>query len=186
MTNPVEVDTPPERQAGRSTRRALLGFGVVGAALAASRSVGAASGGGDALASKVIGVELAARDLYRVAPDDFIADGLASVLASNHAAFAERISGITGLSASSRDDELFDSMQGAFTAGDTAAALELENTLAATQAALLGVTDNSTLLSAISSIVSAESRNAAVIAAESGADLEAILVNSASPLTAEA
>jgi len=187
VTNPVEVDAPTERPDRRSTRRALLGLGVVGAALAASRSVGAAAGDeGDQLAQRVIGVELAARDLYLAAPDGFVADGLAEVFASNHAAFADRISGITGLSANQRDDAFFDSMESAFSGGDTAAALELENTLAATHAELLGVIDDGTLLSAITSIVSAESRNAAVIASETGADLDVIIVNSAAPLTPEA
>jgi hypothetical protein len=187
VTNPVEVDTTTERPASRSTRRALLGLGVVGAALAASRSVGAAATAeADAVATFVIGLELAARDLYRAAPDDFIADGLASVLASNHAAYADRISGITGLPSSGADAALFDSLEAAFSSGDTAAALELENSLVATHGELLGLTDNSTVLSAITSIISAESRIAAVIAAESGSDIDAILVNSAAPLAPEA
>jgi hypothetical protein len=186
VTNPVEVDTPTEPQARRSTRRALLGLGVVGAALATSRSASAATNERVALGTYVIGLELAARDLYRAAPDDFVVDGLAHVLANNHAAYADRISGIMGIPARGRDDAIFDALEAAFAAGDAAAALEVENTLAATQAALLELTDDSTLLSAITSIVSAESRNAAVIATESGADLETVLVNSAAPLAPEA
>lgn len=187
MTNHDAVDTTSQPTVSRSTRRALLGLGVVGAALATSRSVSAASGAEmDAMATAVIGAELAASDLYRAAPADMGADGLPAVLAANHAAFAQRISGIVGISANTRADALYDSMVSDFEAGDLDAAVGLENSLAATQAALLGKTDNPTLLSAIASIVSAESRQAAVLATEAGDDVDVIISNPAEPLAPEA
>jgi hypothetical protein len=180
VTNPSAVDTTPEPTVGRSTRRALLGLGVIGAALAASRPASAgAFPDQSGLAEFVIGAELAARDLYRAAPSDMGADGLAEVLAEHHEAYAERIAGITGISADTPFDQLLSGGMDAFASGDLAAALELENSLAATHAALLAETDDSTLLSALASIVSAESRHAAVLAAESGADLDAVFTNTA-------
>ncbi len=190
VTNPDAVDTTPEPTGRRSTRRALLGLGAVGAALAASRSVSAAPGesdaSSDAIVSFVIGAELAARDLYLAAPADMGADGLPAVLARHHEAYAERISGIAGMSARGRDDALYDSMASAFESGDLAQALELENTLIATHAALLGETDDLTMLRAVASIVSAESRHAAVLASEDDAELDAILTNPATSLAPEA
>ena len=186
MTNPDVVDTTAEPTVGRSTRRALLGLGVVGAALATSRTVSAAAGpDSTSVGEFVIGIELAARDLYRAAPDDMVADGFPAVLARHHEAYAERISGILGVPAANADEAMFTSMESAFAAGDLAAALSLENSLAATHASLLGETDDSALLRAIASIVSAESRHAAAIAASSGADLDEILINSAEPLAPE-
>lgn len=181
MTNPTVVDTTSGSTTGRTTRRALLGLGVVGAALAASRPASASpfpdqSG----LAEFVIGAELAARDLYRAAPADMGAEGLPEVLADHHEAYAERISGITGIPADTPYDQLLTGGMDAFSSGDLTAALDLENSLAATHAALLGETDDPTLLSALASIVSAESRHAAVLAAESGADLDAVFINTAS------
>lgn len=189
VTNPDAVDTTSEPTGRRSTRRALLGLGAVGAALAGSRSVSAAPGdsdASDAIVSFVIGAELAARDLYLAAPADMGADGLPAVLARHHEAYAERISGIAGMSARGRDDALYDSLESAFESGDLAQALELENTLVATHAAVLGETDDLTMLRAVASIVSAESRHAAVLASEDDAELDAILTNPATPLAPEA
>lgn len=181
MTNPSAVDTTSQPTVGRSTRRALLGLGVVGAALAASRPASAgAFPDQEGLAEVIIGAELAARDLYLAAPSDMGAEGLPEVLASHHEAYAERLSGITGIRADTPYEQLLTSAMDAFSSGDIAAALDLENSLAATHAALLGETDDPNLLNALASIVSAESRHAAVLATESGADLEATFINTAS------
>ena len=158
----------------------LLGLGVAGAALAASRSVSAGAFPDQAgLANFVIGAELAARDLYRAAPSDMGAEGLPEVLARHHDAYAERISGLTGIAADTPYDQLLSGAMDAFSSGDINAAIDLENSLATTHAALLGETDDAPLLRALASIVSAESRHAAVLAAESDADLDAIFTNPA-------
>lgn len=187
MTNPVAVDTTSDTTARRSTRRALLGLGAVGAALATSRTVSAAADDSStSLATFIIGAELAARDLYRAAPDDMLPNSLTTVLALHHEGYAERVSGIVGQRAIGRDDALFDSLSSAFEAGDLDAALELENSLAATHAALLAETDDVPSLRALASIVSAESRHAAVVATEAGAGLDAVITNPAAPLAPEA
>ena len=182
MTNPAVADNAATDQvANRSTRRALLGLGVAGAALAASRSVSAAPSGTD-LAAFAISAELAAHDLYTEADGE-----LWEVLSESHRAFAERIAGISGVSANTRNDELYDSLAGAFASGDpSGTALGLENALAATHTELLGMVDDSAVLAVIASIIASESRHAAVIASQSGASLDAVLVNSAEPLSPEA
>ena len=182
MTNPAVADhTPNDQVANRPTRRALLGVGVAGAALAVSRTVSAASPGPD-LAGFAISAELAARDLYDAADGE-----LWSVMSDSHGAFAERLAGITGVSASQRNEELYSAFSVAFLGSNTSeAALELENTLAATHSELLGMIDDETLLAAIASIVASESRHAAAIATTSGADLDTVLVNSAAALSPEA
>lgn len=182
MTNPAVADhTPNDQVANRSTRRALLGVGVAGVALAVSRSVSAAAPGPD-LAGFAISAELAARDLYDVADGE-----LWSVMSDSHGAFAERLAGITGVSAGERNEELYSAFAVAFLGSNTAeAALELENTLAATHSELLGMIDDETLLAAIASIVASESRHAAAIATTSGAGLDTVLVNSAAALSPQA
>ncbi len=179
MTNPAVADnTATDQVANRSTRRALLGLGVAGAALAASRSVAAAPSGTD-LATFAISAELAARDLYALADGD-----LWDVMSDSHRAFAEHLAGITGVSADIRNESLFSDFAASFESDDpAAAATTLENTLAATHGELLALVEDGALLAAIASIVASESRHAATIASISGADLDTVLVNSAAPLT---
>lgn len=182
MTNPAVADNAAiDQVVNRSTRRALLGLGVGGAALAISRSVSAAPSGAD-VAAFAISAELAASDLYAAAEGD-----LWEVLSESHRAFAERIAGLSGVSANRRNEELYDSLVDSFSSGDpSATALGLENVLAATHTDLLGLIDDAAALGVIASIIASESRQAAVIATESGASLDVVLVNTAEPLSPEA
>jgi hypothetical protein len=184
VTNPAAAETTAtDHVASRTTRRAMLGLGAFGAAMAAAKSAAAAPGPDPlALAEFAVSAELAAQELYQLADGD-----LWAVLASHHGAYAERISGIAGLSARGRDDALYDSYSGAFSSGDPSeAALELENTLAATHTELLGMFEDTTDAAALASIATTESRHAATIAALSGADLDTQLTNSAAALAPEA
>jgi hypothetical protein len=184
VTNPAAAETTPTDQvASRATRRAVLGLGAFGAAMAAARTASAAAGTDpSAMAEFAMSAELAARDLYGLADGD-----LWSLMASHHSAYAERIAGIAGLSARGRNDAIFDSMSDAFSADDPSeAALELENTLAATHTELLGLIETRRIVAAIASIATTESRHAATIAAIAGADLDTQLTNSAAALAPEA
>ena len=182
VTNPATADSTAFDQ-GRTTRRAMLGLGAFGTVLATARTASAAAGSeASSIADFAMRAELTAQALYELADGD-----LWSVMAEHHAAYAQRIAGIAGLSAVGRLDTVYDELSGAFSAGDPSdAALELENTLAATHTELLGMTDDGTSISAIASIAITESRHAATIAALSGADLETQLVNSAAALAPEA
>ena len=185
MTNPAAAETTAtDHVASRTTRRAVLGLGAFGAAMAAATTASAAAPETDpsGLAEFAMSAELAARDLYELADGD-----LWALLASHHAAYAERIAGIAGLSARGRSDAIYDSMSDAFSSDDpTDAALELENTLTATHTELLGLIESRRVVAAIASIVTTESRHAATIAATSGADLDTQLTNSAAALAPEA
>jgi phage I-like protein len=184
VTNPAAAETTDTDQvASRTTRRAVLGLGAFGVAMAAARTASAAAGTDPSeLAEFAMSAELTARDLYQLADGD-----LWSLMASHHSAYAERIAGIAGLSARGRNDAIFDSLSDAFSSGDPSdAALELENTLAATHTELLGMIDSRRIVAAIASIATTESRHAATIAATSGADLDTQLTNSAAALAPEA
>ncbi len=182
MTNPAPAASTASDQ-GRTTRRAVLGLGAFGTVLATARTASAAAGAeASSIADFAMRAELTAQALYQLADGD-----LWSVMAEHHGAYAQRIAGIAGLSATGRLDDVYDSLSGAFSSGDPSeAALELENTLAATHTELLGMTDDGPSISAIASIAITESRHAATIAALSGADLDTQLVNSAAALAPEA
>lgn len=182
MTNPAVADQNAPGPASTATRRTLLGLGAVGAALAVSRTASAALTDDDlSLAGFAIGAELAASQLYTGRDGD-----LWQVLATSHRAFAERMAGITGVSADSANEEILAALGPAFDADAEAAALELENTLAATHVGLIGQVVDVELAGAMASIVAAESRHAAVVAAQSDAGLDAVLVNTAVAVVPEA
>ena len=181
VTNPAADTAATDQDASRTSRRALLGLGAVGAVLATSRTATAAPRPQD-LADFAISAELAAADLYAEADGD-----LWSVLSSSHQAFAEALSGLSGIPASGRDDALYDANAEAFKSGDpSAAALELENSLVATHNSLTETFDDPAALAMIASISASESRHAATIATQSGAGLDAALTNTASALSPEA
>ncbi|MEY2958326.1 MAG: hypothetical protein RLZZ01_894 [Actinomycetota bacterium] len=179
MTDPAVAESPT---AEHRSRRALLGAGLVGAALAiaAPRAAEASTGPGlsDAdkrLAAFAIALELTARDLY----DEAIAAGSTSdawsIMREQHEAYATRLAGLAGLSANTRDDAVFDSLQGAFATVDPVdAAQDLENVAAATHIGLLDSIQATSMASIVSAIAAMESRHSTVlglIAGKTGSDL---------------
>lgn len=175
----------------RSTRRALLGAGVVGAALALAGSRPAAaqsSGGGlsaddSALVSAAVGVELAARDLYDEAIAAGAGDDLWQVLREQHESYGQRLSGIAGISANTRDDAVFDALQSSFATSDPAvAAFELESAAAATHLELLRRVTDTNSAGAIASIAAMESRHAAITGRLAGQPDDSLFTNAASPI----
>ena len=181
----------------RSSRRALLGALVGGAAVAlvGGRSVTATtespglSDDDQALAGSAIALELAARDLYDSAIAAGADDDIWMAMREQHEAYGQLLAGIAGISVLSRDDATFDELGGGFDTGDpAAAALDLENVVAATHLDLLGRVDDAGLAGAIASFVTMESRHATVLATISGRgdDLDALFVNPATALDIEA
>jgi len=175
------------------SRRALLGAGVIGAALAVA-------GGRPATATAVlpdsdraraefaIGLELAARDLYETAIAAGAEGPMWPTMRDQHSAYAERLAGISGISADFRNDAVYDALAGSFDTDDPAAAGQaLENVAAATHTALIGIVTDRTLTAAMASIVSMESRHAAVLAwlAGNGDDFDALFLNSATAVSPE-
>ena len=176
----------------RSSRRALLGAGLVGAALALTggRSVSAAATPGlsdddKVIAAFAISLELTARDLYDAAIAAGSSDDLWHVMREQHEAYGTRISGLAGLSAVRRIDTFYDSLVDAFSVADPLdAALELENVAAATHIDLLNDIEDTGFAEIAASIASMESRHAAVLGMEAGLSGDDLFVNPATPVEA--
>lgn len=197
------TDSAPADQAAtdRSSRRALLGAGVLGAAFAMASSVAdsqVASAGASttplsdadlALAGFAISVELAARDLYQAAVDGGRSAEAWSIMRDQHSAYAQRLAGVSGISADTRNAAVYDLLAPAF-AGDKPAnaSFDLENTAAATHGDVLAAVADTELAEVIASIAAMESRHAAYWAERSGRgeNFDALFTNSATALTPEA
>jgi hypothetical protein len=178
----------------RTTRRALIGAGAIGAALAlaGARPAAATVGLSDddlALAGFAIALELTARDLYDTAIAAGAAGPVWSTMREQHEAYAVRLSGITGISADNRDQQTYDLLQDAFTTSSpAAAAFDLEDVAAATHIQLIGKVEDVGIATAMASFVSMESRHATVLAtlAGLGDDFDALFLNAATALSPEA
>lgn len=176
----------------RSSRRALLGAGVVGAALAltGARSATAAATPGlsdddKALAAFAIALELTARDLYDAAIAAGSSDEVWGVMREQHESYATRIAGLAGLSANTRNEEIYAELEDGFSTSDpTAAAQELENTAAATHIALLGQIETVTFAEIAAAIGAMESRHSTVLGLIAGESGDTLFVNPATPVEA--
>jgi hypothetical protein len=176
----------------RPTRRALLGVGLVGAALAIARSDTVSAGPSGlsesdvSLAEFAIANELAARDLYDQAIGAGASEAIWSVLREQHESYAQRIAGIVGVPANTRNEALYASLSDGFnTATPATAAFELESVTAATSIDLLSSVADPAPADALASIAAMESRHATVLAAMSGRgnDFDALFESSATPIT---
>ena len=192
MTDSAVAD---QAETDRPTRRALFGAGVIGAALAmaGSRSASATATSGlseddSALVMFAISFELSARDLYDAAIGAGAKGELWTVMREQHSAYAERLAGIIGVPADTRNDEVFDALESGFISSTSKAAFDLENTAAATHIELLGRIDDTNVAGALASIVATESRHATHLAdlAAMGDDLDALFLNTATALSPEA
>lgn len=188
-----------------ASRRSLLGaLGAAGlagtaAALAAGRPAGAApadepnapTAADKELLAGAMRLELAARDLYEATLGTGVSGDAATligVMAENHEAYAQSIAGAAGLSADTRNDDVYDALVGSFETSDLAAFAEaahgLEQSAIATHTDLLGRYEGIDGVELTASIVVVEARHAAVLAdiAGLGDDLSAVLDNSAEPI----
>jgi hypothetical protein len=132
-----------------------------------------------------IGVELAARDLYQAAIDAGASGTAWTILADQHSQYAQRVAGLTGIPANTHDATVYDSRVANFQGDRPAnAAYELENTLIATNATLLGQIVDANVADALASVVSMESHHAAYLAERSGrgGNLDALFTCTGTPL----
>ena len=182
-----------------SSRRSLLGLGGIvaaGTAVAIASSTSAAAApdkptDADRVAlNAALRLELAARDLYRQATAELDGDvaQLASVVAQNHEAYAQAISGVIGISANERDDDVFNAQRSLFAVSDArefgAAAQALENSAVATHTEFLANYESIDAIELTASIITTESRQAVVFTSLAGfaSNLDEMLSNSAAPL----
>lgn len=154
MTTPIEStsESPPTTAAPRRPTQAdtrLLGFAQT--------------------------VELAARDLYRLA----VAAGAGgqqlpslAAIAAHHDSYAQAISAVIGTSApQTRDENVFQLLRSSFeTKSDSMAraAHDLENTLVATHQSLLAALDGTEGAALVASIMITEARHSAAMASLAG------------------
>ena len=119
--------------------------------------------------AEAIALELAARDLYDAAIESGADDPIWHALREQHESYAQRLAGIVGQSASTADTDLFDELRGTFAASDPSeAAAALENSLAAGHTERLAAVTSGDLSGAIASIITAEARQATVLALLAG------------------
>lgn len=129
--------------------------------------------------AEAIALELAARDLYDVAIGAGADDPIWQALREQHESYAQRLAGVVGLSADTADADLVDRLGGGFAGSAPAeSAAALENELAAGHTERLPAVTGGELASAIASIITAEARQATVLAVWAGeTDPDVLFVN---------
>ena len=176
---------------GARDRRAMLIAGLAGAvvAIAGASRVTAAENDFTAAELDILRfaqrLELTARDLYDAAMAAGATGAIWEAMSEQHEAYAQSIAGLTGMSADSRNDEVYDALAPAFGSSAAAeAAYDLESAAAATHIEVLGLLSHRPAAELIASIISAESRHCVVLAdlTGRGTDLTALLVNNAQPI----
>jgi hypothetical protein len=169
-----------DQAAPTTSRRGLIGAlgaaGIAGAAaLSIARPASAAPTSpteGDAeFLRQAMELELTAEALYREAIDAGLSDvagETAAVFAENHVAYASEIAGAAGFSANTRNEAVFELLQSTFATSNVKAfaeaALNLENTAAATHTALLAGYESVNARKLTASIIVVEGRMATVLA----------------------
>lgn len=192
MTDSAVADhAAPDAAPHRTSRRALLGAGAIGAAVAlvGTRPASASAGRSDddrALLDFAISFELAARDLYDEAVSAGATGSIWELLSEQHESYAQLLAGIAGAPADGRNDTVFDTYTGGFRSSTRAAAFEFENIAAATHTDLLQSIGDDEAAGGIASIAAMESRHAAVLAGIAGMDDPvSLFLNTAAPLVPE-
>jgi len=128
-------------------------------------------------------LELSARDLYRHrldSADDGDLGPVISVMAENHEAYAQAIAGHIGVSADTRNDDVYEALEAAF--GGSAdeflsAARSLEEDAVATHSALLDDYESDDAIVLTGSILVVEARHSTVLADILDIPLEERFVN---------
>ena len=173
--SPVDLDPA----APATSRRGLIGaLGAVGLASAAALSIArpasaaptSPTDGDKELLFEALRLELSAAALYRAALDAGLADAageVATVFAANHTAYADKIAGIAGFSADTRNEEVYEQNESAFATSNVEAFAEaansLENTAAATHTELLADYESVNARKLTASILVVEARMATVL-----------------------
>jgi hypothetical protein len=185
-----------------SSRRSLLGAGL-GASILATALSSLSSGTAGALQPSTsvdedrellklaMGLELAARDLYDLAATAGADPAVTRAMREQHESYAQAIAGTTGGSARQRNDTVYNQFRSGFASASTTAvakvAYDLESAAVATHTELLGLLSEASSARLVASIISVEARHCAVLAdlAGLGGNLDALLVNSAAPISLE-
>lgn len=201
--SPVDLENA-ETGTGTMSRRSLVaraGLAGLAAALVIDRGAMASAAAPDerpnvptdadtATLALVIGLELAASELYRAKlASGTGSDELATVvgiMAENHQAYAQAIAGATGVSAQTVNMAIVDERLGGFTGSDTdffSAAHQLEQEAVLTHTDAIASYESAQAISLTASILIVEARHATVLADLLGVtDLDVLFGNEASAL----
>lgn len=199
MTQTAPGDHAPQiHTSRRSLLSAGFGAGILATALStltgrSASALEASSGIEDdrELMKLAMALELTARDLYDVAAAAGADATVARAMREQHESYAQALAGVSGASANTHIEAVFAQFQRRFASSDTAAvarvAYELESAAVATHTELLGLLSEASSARLIASIISVEARHCAVLANLSGQgdDLDALIVNSADPISFE-
>ncbi len=181
----------PDTDQRTDVRRRLLAGGVAAAALALTGARPASAALSNMpqaeldLLKYAQRLELTARDLYDEAISSGLDSPLLEAMSEQHEAYAHRIAGLSGLSADSRNDELFGRLRISFRGSSALqAAYDLESAAVATHLEVIGMITDVDAAALVASIISAESRHCVVLAdvLGRGNDLGATLGNTADPI----
>jgi hypothetical protein len=189
----VSAESAPGSTATRRGLIAMAGATALSGAAAALLSNGRVGAAPPAptesdklILNQVLGLELAARDLYGIALDTVRSDltELVGVLRANHGTYAETIAGATGISANRPNNDVIEANAEAFGSPDfLASAHALEQSAVSTHTALLSEYDSADAVRITASILTVEARHATVIADVLGVDdLDVIFGNEQDPL----
>lgn len=177
--DPLHNPTADVRRRVLAGGAAALAFGALGGSRVSAAGMGTADSTVLRFAQQL---ELSLRDLYEQAMDVDPSEPLWSAMSEHHEAYAHAIAGVTGTSASGRNDEFFGAHRVAIRSADRiSAAYELESAAAATHLEVIGMLTDVGAAEVIASIISAESRHCVVLAdvMGKGNDLSYTLENSA-------
>ena len=179
--SPVDLDPAAPATSRRGLIGALGAAGLAGAAaLSTARPAADAPNspteGDTELLRSAMELELTAEALYReaiAAGLSGVAGELAAVFAENHVSYGAEIAGASGLSADTRNEDVFGQLQSTFATSDASAfaeaAANLENTAAATHTALLADYESVKARTLTASIIVVEARMATVLTDLGGA-----------------
>ncbi len=178
---PSPVDLQPAEAA--TSRRSLLGaLGVAGLTSAVAVAIAQPASASPAvpnattesdrdLLGRLMQLELATSRLYRDAVESGLEGAaleVAQTFADNHVAYADKMAGISGISADTYNEVLYETRKDAFSTGDpvdfATAARELENSAVATYTDLFNDFESIDAQTLISSIVVVNGRMATVLA----------------------
>jgi hypothetical protein len=185
-----------------TSRRSLLGAGLGASILATALSSLTGTNASALQASSNIeedrelmklamALELTARDLYDAAAAAGADATVTRAMREQHESYAQALAGASGGSANRRNEAVYNQFRGGFARSSTrsmaSAAYDLESVAVATHTELLGLLAEASSARLIASIISVEARHCAVLAdlAGLGDNLDALLVNSADPISFE-
>ncbi len=194
-TDPASASTPTDPSSSTTPESSSPSSSEGTTATPTTEAPGAPTGDDAAALAGMLGAEIAARDLYRIALGAGLSEAqeagnpnVFAVIADGHDAYADSIAGIVGIPAQSAGNQsLIDDRRADFESADVGAVADaaylLESELLAAYTQLVGEARNVDAATLMASILVVEARHCAIMAtlAGKGNDLVALLDNDVQP-----